>query len=410
MWNRPWRLTEGFLLGGGWILTGWILQGTVGGIDWEKCAYPVNIIMLSGYAILLVVLFLLRKKVYFCRWMGHYTAAIPALTWTVILTVIMGLTKQVPNGQLATDPVGVSQMLSFWPFVFTYGWMTTLLGLLVLNRLFPFKWKNIPFLLNHFGLFLALVGATLGSADLQRLTMTTQVGKPEWRAVDKKGTLQELPLAIELKAFTIDECPPKLMLISNENGKALPEGKPENLFAETDVKEGKLLNWHISIEKSIPMAAAVSTTDTVKYVEWPSLGATYAIYIKASCPEKQIQKEGWVSCGSFLFPYQALRLDSLYSLVMPEREPERFASAVKIYTKSEKEIEAEIEVNKPVEVENWKIYQLSYDETKGRWSDISIFELVTDPWLPVVYVGIWMMIAGSVCLFATAQKRKENKQ
>ena len=69
---------------------------------------------------------------------------------------------------------------------------------------------------------------------------------------------------------------------------------------------------------------------------------------------------------------------------MPEREPQRFVSEVKIYTQEGTITGGTIEVNRPMEIEGWKIYQLSYDETKGRWSDISVFELVRDPWLPVV--------------------------
>ena len=42
------------------------------------------------------------------------------------------------------------------------------------------------------------------------------MGNVEWRATDDKGQLTELPLAIELKDFTIDEYPPKPMLIDNE--------------------------------------------------------------------------------------------------------------------------------------------------------------------------------------------------
>ena len=51
----------------------------------------------------------------------------------------------------------------------------------------------------------------------------------------------------------------------------------------------------------------------------------------------------------------------------------------------------------------------SYDESKGRWSDISVLELVRDPWLPVVYAGIIMMMLGAICLFVNAQKRKEEE-
>ncbi len=92
---------------------------------------------------------------------------------------------------------------------------------------------------------------------------------------------------------------------------------------------------------------------------------------------------------------------------MPEREPQRFASEVKVYTQEGTITEGTIEVNRPMEIEGWKIYQLSYDESKGGWSDISVFELVRDPWLPVVYAGIIMMMLGAVCLFVSAQKRKE---
>ena len=130
-----------------------------------------------------------------------------------------------------------------------------------------------------------------------------------------------------------------------------------------------------------------------------------------SCEPKEPADEGRLGeLWEFSFPYKALRLDSLTSLVMPEREPQRFASKVKVYTQEGTITEDTIEVNRPMEIEGWKIYQLSYDESKGGWSDISIFELVRDPWLPVVYTGIVMMMLGAVCLFVNAQKRKEEEK
>ena len=180
-----------------------------------------------------------------------------------------------------------------------------------------------------------------------------------------------------------------------------------NVLLENGVSEGSLLDWDFFVEQSIPMAASVATEDTLKFTDFHSMGATYAVYLKAVNRKNQQTKEGWVSCGSFLFPYKALRLDSLTSLVMPEREPQRFASEVKVYTQEGTIMESTIEVNRPMEIAGWKIYQLSYDESKGRWSDISVFELVRDPWLPVVYAGIIMMMLGAICLFVNAQKRKE---
>ena len=398
------------VIGAGLLVIGVLLQMAVGAIDWNLFAYPVNVIVLVVYVIALIAMHLLRKRVYLFEWLSHYSAAVSALLWVVIMTVVMGLIRQAPSGHASMDLLGFSQMISSWPFVLLYFWMVTALGMAILRVCIPFKWSRLSFLLNHIGLFVALIAATLGNADMQRLKMTTRAGNAEWRATDDKGHMIELPLAIELKDFTIDEYPPKLMLIDNETGRTLPEKSPVHLLLEEGVSDGSLQDWQLTIEQSIPMAASVATGDTLKFTEFHSMGATYAVYLKAVNQKSRQTKEGWVSCGSFLFPYKAIRLDSMTSLVMPEREPQRFASEVKIYTQGGTIAEGTIEVNRPMEVEGWKIYQLSYDETKGRWSDISVFELVLDPWLPVVYAGIIMMVAGAVCLFVNAQRRKEEEE
>jgi hypothetical protein len=43
----------------------------------------------------------------------------------------------------------------------------------------------------------------------------------------------------------------------------------------------------------------------------------------------------------------------------------------------------------------------------GPMSQTSILELVSDPWLPLVYTGIYMMLAGAVCMFLKGKKVKK---
>ncbi len=411
MWKKPWGYREGATIAAGLLLTGILLQGSVGKIDWELLSWPVNIILLLVYIIVLAMVSGLSGRIYLFRWLRSYAAAVTSLAAVVVMTVIMGLIRQTgPQTVSGVAPwLGFSQMLSAWPFALLFTWLITVLGLTAFRHLYPFRWRNIPFLLNHLGLFVAVVAAVLGNADLQRLKMTTVVGKAEWRAYDEAGQQSELPLAIELQHFTIDEYPPKLMLIDNGTGKVLPEGKPEHLLLGSGEQEGQLADWRIRVVRQMAESARVATEDTVKFVAFHSIGATYAVYIEADNRLTGVRREGWVSCGSFLFPYKALRLDEQVSLVMPEREPQRFTSDVKLYTQSGRKLEAVIEVNRPLTVEGWKVYQLSYDESKGKWSDISVFELVRDPWLPLVYIGIWMLIAGAVWMFVTASKRKEEQ-
>ena len=172
MWSKPWSYKEGLTIGTGLLIIGILLQMTVGAINWDLFACPVNVIVLVVYIIALIVMHLLRKRVYLFSWLSHYSAAVSALLWVVGMTVVMGLIRQAPSGHApnaSTDLLGFSQMIASWPFVLLYFWMVTALGLTILRASFPFKWRRLSFLLNHIGLFVALIAATLGNADMQRL-------------------------------------------------------------------------------------------------------------------------------------------------------------------------------------------------------------------------------------------------
>ena len=286
MWIKPWNMKEGFLIGGGLIFAGLMLELSVGPVRWDAFAWPANGIVLAGFLALIALISILRRKVYAFQFIGTYQAAIPAMVYAVVLTIIMGVTRQQVNG------TWLNNMLSFWPFVLIYTYITVILGVVTLKRLCMLRWhlniRDIAFLLNHLGLFIALTTATLGNADMQRVKMICGVGEPEWRVFDKEGAIKEMPIAIELKKFIME---------SYEDGK-----------------------------------------------------------------------------------------------------PKRYASEVQILTKSGKNIETTIDVNKPYEVDGWKIYQYGYDTQMGPQSQISIFELVSDPWLPLVYAGFYMMLAGAVLM------------
>ena len=292
MWTKPWNMKEGFLIGGGLIIAGLALQLSVGHVAWDSFAWPANGIVLAGFLAIIAILFLLRKRVYAFQFVSTYQAAIPALVYAVVLTIIMGLTRQLKDG------TWLNNMLSFWPFVLIYVYMAVILGVIILRRLMHLSsWKrDVPFLLNHLGLFIALITATLGNADMQRVKMITTVGEPEWRALTQQGVVKEMPIAIELKKFIME---------------------------------------------------------------------TY-----------------------------------------DDGSPKRFASEIQILTKTGKNIETTVDVNKPYEVDGWKIYQYGYDTQMGAESQISILELVSDPWLPLVYTGIYMMLAGAVCMFVIGGRRR----
>ena len=42
MWNKPWTFKEGFLIGGGLIFAGLMLELSVGPVAWDAFAWPVK--------------------------------------------------------------------------------------------------------------------------------------------------------------------------------------------------------------------------------------------------------------------------------------------------------------------------------------------------------------------------------
>ena len=352
--------------------------------------------------------------------MSTMQAAIPAIAAAAILTLLMGLTKQVAEGKSPVDPLGLTKMLNFWPFILVYLWMTAIVGEVTINQIAHFSWRRLPTLTSHVGLFIILTCGTLGSADMLRVKMFCEQGQVEWRGLDAFSAVHHLPVAIQLDKFTIDEYPPKLMLI-DKMGLPLPKGKPENILLDKNVKSGQLLDGMMG---NIRMDSLGQARNKDGYIASDATGTACAVLVKVTTgvntnessilgfgfhKRQQHTITGWITCGSYLFPYQSLKLDDGRRLVMPNREPRRFASLVDIYTQDGKNIHTEIEVNKPFTINGWKIYQLSYNEQMGKWSNLSIFELVTDPWMPVVYVGIFMLLFGAIGMFLTASRKKEVK-
>ena len=171
----------------------------------------------------------------------------------------MGLTRQETGGSW------LNNMLTFWPFVLIYTFVAVILGQIIIRHALHFQWKrDIPFMLNHLGLFVAMTAGTLGNADMQRLKMVTALGETEWRALTQRGVVKEMPLSIELKQFIME---------------------------------------------------------------------TY-----------------------------------------DDGSPKRFASKILIETKAGRRVEATVDVNKPCEVEGWKIYQYGYD-TQARQRSVAAHRL-----------------------------------
>ena len=286
MSTKPFRMTGGFVFGAVLAILGFLVQVAAGPVNWDRVAFPVNLILLVALVAFLAVALSLRRKVRLFAWMGSLEAAVPAIAWTLIFMIALGLIAQGPGrGWLGS-------MTTFWPFVLTYSWLVIVTGLMALGRLAglcrSWRWKALPSLLIHLGFFLTLVFSALGSADRKTLEMTVREGESETVAVGEDGMSVDTGLSVRLEDFVME---------------------------------------------------------------------TY-----------------------------------------PNGMPKKFASDVEVTGRSGSPVRAVIEVNKPIKVDGWNIYQYDYDSEAGTESRISVFQLVRNPWLPLVYSGIFILLAGALLL------------
>jgi len=396
IWQMPWGFPENMIVVLGITMVGFALHLVIGNFDFYLLISPVNLIV-GGIVITLCVATLFLKGSNFLRWFSGVRFSVSLIMMLLILSVIMGLTPQ-STGSDAGDIfylLGFTQMTRSWAFVLTYFTTLLSLGCLIVRKLKNFKLKDYGFYANHIGLWLVLSAAGLGHADIERYVMHIGEGETEWRVYDSGGNVKELPIAIKLNDFDMEEYPPKLVIIDRQSGEPQPESSPDYYQIDTKNTNGRLNGWRVQMDEYIHRA--IRNSDST-YLEVQMPGATPAARISVHNEETGEKHTGWVCGGNRAQLYMTLPLNEQLCVVMTQAEPRRFMSDVEIYTPDGTVKKALIEVNKPVQMGSWTVYQYGYDDQAGRLSSYSSMELVYDPWKVPVYIGFGMIALGALAM------------
>ncbi len=394
-WLHPWSYREGTIITMAIVILGFSLQVASGGVIIRVAGFPWNLMTGLAFLVLLVLSYFLWKKHTVIKGLSSIQLALPAILGFTLLVLLMGFVKQdVESKSSIVRILGLTHLVKSWPFMLINLYLMVLLGIVTLKRLTPFTLKNAGFFVNHFGLFLVLFSTALGSSDMQRLTMNCFENQTEWKARDESGKIVELPIAITLINFNIEEFRPKLTIVDSKTGKILG-GKNKNQFQLMDRDSFDFIQYHIKIDQFLASSGKVGEA----YYSVNEPGSSPSAKLEVTNRKDNSMVNGWVCSGSYAMQPEALKIDEVNSLIMLPAEPRKFSSELKIQTKKGKNIITTIEVNKPFSIDGWTIYQLGYDTEMGRWSNLSVLELVRDPWLPIVYFGIFLMMAGAGFLF-----------
>ncbi|MCD8101679.1 MAG: hypothetical protein LUE26_03775 [Alistipes sp.] len=298
------------------------------------------------------------------------------------------------------------------------------------------------------------------------------MGGVEWRVQGPHGQPVELPVAVRLNGFDIEEYPPALAVMDRGTGGLLPEGRPGYLqLADGDraVIDGREITVTRYIHHAVPdgrggyreavmpasaPAAEVRVRDAAGTgigigTEYDAVagagagagnsagagvngvgvgsgngvgtgagtgtesgagfGAGSDFGAGAGAGAGSAVVTGWVSYGSAAQPAAALDIGGGYSVVMTRPEPRRFISDVEAFTPDGRSVAGLLEVNRPLRLGHWRLYQYGYDTQAGRMSQYSVIELVYDPWAVPVYVGIILLGAGSVCMLWSGRRAKAGR-
>jgi len=403
-WVAPWGYKESFAIVIGLAAVGTILQIVIGSFNFALIQYPVNIIVVIG--IVLVTLWgTIKGNSLIFRWMSSVQLSVANITVILFYSIIMGFVPQVAKAIHSNSIVGFDAVTTAWAFVIVYFFTVVNLSFAIASRLLRFKLKDYAFYLNHLGLLVMMVALGFGAADFRRLTMYVDEGNTEWRVFNEHGGYLELPIAIKLNNFHMEEFVPKLAVINRETSYAIPHGNPRLWQIDSVRNTVTIGKWHIELEKYIHEAIGMNDT-TFHAISMP--GSCPAAFVRVTNTETGTIQKGWVTSGNFAQFFQTLELEDPYHVAMTRPEPSLFRSYIEVFTQDGRHKEVELEVNKPLRIGHWTIYQLSYDVERGKASTWSGFELVYDPWSLFVHWGLIIFVIGSVLLVFQGKKKKKN--
>lgn len=401
MWQFPWKYKESFIVTLVLFLIGVCLE-LLFPCNVSSIAYPYNVIVGLNIVAIFVLLHVYYKQNPVIQWLSSIPASVSSICLFVVLSLLMGFIPQTEPSLHTKLNIGFNHIQTTWQYLFAELFFLSSLGITTAKRTIPFRIRNVDFILNHGGLLLVVLGIWLGAGDKKKVSLQLRENEVVWRGVAQDNKPYELPFALKLQKFSIEDYNPSLVFLNNSTGVVFDEKSHKQQILIENGLQTSYSNWKIKIKTFLPDAILYEKT----FLAFNGIGSVPAAFIEAENSQKS-KIQGWISCGNFVSPFVSLRLNNEVSLAMAKPQPRKYSSRISLYITNKTVIDTTIMVNKPFSLDGWKLYQTGFDETMGKWSKTSIIQAVSDPWLPVVYCGFFMMILGAIRMFFYRTKLHE---
>ena len=385
------------------IVAGLAIEWLTSGSGISVPNWPVNFYFLVVLTVVIALVGLKFRDQPLVSWLGGIPVGLSLIIGLAMLSLIGGV---IPQDAAKPDSLAsllrLNGMFSSWPFAFVTLLFLFNLGLSFVWKIVPFRVANLQFILFHGGFWIALSCGLLGSSDLQRLVIPLYEGQESSVAYEMPSERPvHVPYSIYLKEFKIDEYVPQFALYDPSTDKVIAD--KSKLLPE--VKKGARAEWpgiaSVTVLDYLPSAIPDSNGNLV-----PDQGKKGVSVAKVRIVADGKSYEEWITDGGPEIKPRFVPVGK-YFLGMMAGQPKAFRSDVMIRGASGERRTELLEVNKPIDFHGWKLYQMGYDEKAGRWSTMSLVEAVNDPWLPAVYCGFFMIMAGNLLYFWKGVKKME---
>ena len=183
-----------------------ILQLIFGNLEPKMFAFPINFALLASLITICAVVEREYGKKQWVKALRSTDLSIISLCLVALWCVAGGCVPQtdaVSSGWLYRT--GLTQFATSLPFVGLLALLLVQLTMIIIHRLRrPARQWGVTFIAAHAGLWLALAAGLMGSADMKDLRCIAMRGQETRTAYDKKGRINALPYAVELKDFRVE--------------------------------------------------------------------------------------------------------------------------------------------------------------------------------------------------------------
>ncbi|MDQ8202923.1 cytochrome c biogenesis protein ResB [Pelagicoccus sp. SDUM812003] len=381
------------------------LSASLGGKPLSAPPFPGNAYLLGLYALWIVTTSVFGRRLRPVQLLGGISFAQCAIAHFFLWVLVAGLIPAKPETELhpVALSLGLAQPTASIPFNAALLLFLTNLGLGSTTRLLKRKRGKLRFALNHLGIWLLLSAGLMSSSDLERWEISVTEGNATALATRAAGhESRYLPFGVALNDFGIEFFAPQLTLVDVGESVIIWE-KGEPLIDLEEEAIGQIRAWRIEVLESI----ASALPDGDGYQASGSPYAAPAARILATNTKNGETVEGWITCGSIASPTRTLLAGDSFRFAMAMPRPKRFYSKVTLFEPDTEPREALLEVNKPIHIAGWSLNQLSYDESAGKASRLSVIEAVRDPWMPIIYFACGMILLGAtLTLFSRARANR----